>query len=67
MTNGTTPEATPAFKMTMRVYSVTRAGLITRDRGTVNVPDRKEAPFVMGGFPPCACPRCASRKRVTAR
>ncbi|MET7776348.1 hypothetical protein ABZT28_11250 [Streptomyces sp. NPDC005388] len=67
MTNVTArePEADRASTMTLRVYSVSREGLITEDRGTVAVLPCQDLPIGMNGFPPCQCPLHASRKLVT--
>lgn len=67
MTNVTArePEAQGGSTMTLRVYSVTRDGFVTEDRGTVTVLPCQDQPIGMSGFPPCQCPRHAGRKLVT--
>ncbi|MFC8660799.1 hypothetical protein [Streptomyces sp. NPDC057199] len=59
MEQSTTPrrEHEPGAKMTIRVYSVSREGLITEDRGTRTVMAGQEPLPTMGIFPPCNCPR----------
>jgi hypothetical protein len=60
MTNGTArPLERPAgAKMVLRVYTVTREGLVTPPRATVTVPygfkPARELPTTQ--LPPCACP-----------
>ena len=64
MTNGTAPPQ-PTAKMTMRVYTVNRAGIVTEDRGLVGVlPSDQPAPLSTA-FPPCQCPRCGAGRAVT--
>lgn len=67
MTNVTArePEADRGSTMTLRVYSVTRQGLIAEDRGTVTVLPCQDQPIGTNEFPPCQCPRHAGRKQAT--
>lgn len=46
----------PGAKMTIRVYSVNRGGVITEDRGTLSVMAGQEPESTMGLYPPCRCP-----------
>jgi len=64
MTNGTAPPK-PSVKMTMRVYTVNRAGIITEDRGPVSVLPSDQPLPVSTAFPPCRCPRCRAGQAVT--
>ncbi|MFF3884004.1 hypothetical protein [Streptomyces sp. NPDC001914] len=45
-------------KMTVRVYTVSRTGVVTRPRATVVVPNDYRPPLEPIGtqLPPCACP-----------
>lgn len=55
------PDRTPRAKMTIRVYSVDRAGTVSEPRATVIVPyDDLPEPSLLGVAPlaPCRCPRC---------
>jgi hypothetical protein len=55
------PDRPSRAKMTIRVYTVNRAGVVSKPRATVTVPyDDTSAPPLMGlgPLPPCACPRC---------
>lgn len=56
MANATTPRSA-GVKMTLRVYVVNREGLITEDRGAVDVLHGREPLPLMSVDPPCACPR----------
>ncbi|MEU1595097.1 hypothetical protein ABZ468_20005 [Streptomyces sp. NPDC005708] len=69
MANGTgrTLERLAGVKMVLRVYTVTREGIITAPRATVTVPYGFEPPRELSStrLPPCACPihRMASPER----
>ncbi|MFJ4365047.1 hypothetical protein ACIP4S_12940 [Streptomyces chartreusis] len=63
MTNATAPDSA-GYTMTMRVYTVTREGLITEDSGTRQIQPVEQLPDVQDGFPSCACPRCRARGAV---
>lgn len=56
------PKATaprrPGVKMTLRVYTVDRYGVVTEDRGTVDILHGHEPLPLMSVDPPCACQRC---------
>ncbi|MFE3635492.1 hypothetical protein [Streptomyces cellostaticus] len=53
----------PGVKMRLRVYSVNRAGIITEDRGCLDVlPQAGPPQMVSTAFPPCACPRCVAAR-----
>lgn len=56
----TAPE--PGVKMRLRVYSVNRAGIITEDRGSLDVLPETGPPPLSTAFPPCACPRCVAAR-----
>ncbi|SEE10512.1 hypothetical protein SAMN05216482_9217 [Streptomyces sp. PAN_FS17] len=58
MTNATAPNGPgDTNTMTIRVYTVTREGLITADSGTREIEPLAELPDKPLGFPPCACAR----------
>jgi hypothetical protein len=67
MTEVTSPEQgrEPGAKMTLRVYSMSRSGKVTKDRGTLRVTGGQEPPPSEIAFPPCQCPR--HRKQRAAR
>lgn len=66
MPKATSPsgEREPGAKMTIRVYSVSRAGQITEERGTVSVMHGQEPLPTMGIFPPCNCSRHQGQRLV---
>lgn len=64
MTNGTAPPKHPV-KMTMRVYTVNRAGIVTENRSPVSVLPSNQPLPMSTAFPPCQCPRCRSGQAVT--
>lgn len=59
-TTGPSTDSEPMARMTIRVYSVTREGTITEDRGTV-YDGVGGTPLLTSQFPPCSCPRCRAR------
>ncbi|RZU37759.1 hypothetical protein EV284_2943 [Streptomyces sp. BK022] len=61
MENGAVPARalTPHPKLTIKVYTVTREGVVTAPRATVSVPhdmDRRPTELMSGSMPPCQCP-----------
>ncbi|MCF3130729.1 hypothetical protein [Streptomyces olivochromogenes] len=61
MTNGIAPapERPPGAKLTIRVYTVTREGVVSAPRASVSVP-HDYVPHREGigtHLPPCACPQ----------
>ncbi|MEU9924706.1 hypothetical protein AB0H51_26025 [Streptomyces griseoluteus] len=49
----------PHPKMTIKVYTVTREGIVTSPRATVSVPhhvDRRATGLMSSSMPPCECP-----------
>ncbi|WP_129307636.1 hypothetical protein [Streptomyces sp. L2] len=64
MPNGTTPFM-PAATMTIRVYTVNRAGVVTQNRGPVGVLPHDRPLPLSTAFPPCRCPRCRAGKTVS--
>lgn len=61
MQNGAVPARalTPHPKMTIKVYTVTREGIVTSPRATVCVPhdmDRRPTELMSSSMPPCECP-----------
>ncbi|MGW5231892.1 hypothetical protein ACWEQU_06255 [Streptomyces nodosus] len=60
MTNGTGPARgrRPQAKTTIRVYTVSRSGIVSPPRATVTMSyGRESAPTAMSTvLPPCACP-----------
>ena len=46
-------------RMTLRVYTTTRDGRITQDRGTIHITaEEKPNPYALrDAWPPCQCPR----------
>ncbi|MGX9891144.1 DUF6415 family natural product biosynthesis protein [Streptomyces sp. NPDC002276] len=59
MTNGTALRK-PEVKMTIRVYSVNGDGMVTEDRGVVNILAGQELPLASAVLP-CQCYRCAAQ------
>lgn len=59
MGQATAPEGQddPGARMTIRVYSVTSDGAVTRDRGTVRVMGGDGPVPTSHAYPPCRCPR----------
>ncbi|WP_435214745.1 hypothetical protein [Streptomyces sp. bgisy034] len=66
MTNATAPDRS-GDTMTIRVYTVTREGLITADSGTREIQPLPELPDVQKGFPPCGCARHRAGQTAMAR
>lgn len=59
MAEGTgSAQNTESSKMTIHVYRMTRAGEITEDRGTVEVPDAPGPVPMTDAFRPCECRWC---------
>ncbi|MEY9988036.1 hypothetical protein ABIE67_000068 [Streptomyces sp. V4I8] len=56
MTKATAPRSS-GDTMTIRVYTVTRDGIIKADSGTREIQPAQELPDVQNGYPPCDCPR----------
>ncbi|MFE6486988.1 hypothetical protein ACFVGN_29190 [Streptomyces sp. NPDC057757] len=56
-----TPGARGVSGMTLRVYTVDRAGTITSDSGTRHVSLRGDVIPLTGAFPKCSCPNCAKK------
>ncbi|MGW6910235.1 hypothetical protein [Streptomyces sp. NPDC054940] len=56
--------ARPKVKMTIRVYTVTREGIIIADSGTEQVRDSKWVPPKQDSYPACKCPRCVAGQAV---
>lgn len=61
----TTAPTEPGTKMTIRVYTVDRHGLVTEDRGTVSIVAGEGPLPESNGFPPCTCRRCRAGRAVT--
>lgn len=59
-TTGPSTDSEPLARMTIRVYTVSREGTLTEDRGTV-YDGVGTAPLLTSQFPPCGCPRCRGR------
>ncbi|WP_405950653.1 DUF6415 family natural product biosynthesis protein [Streptomyces prunicolor] len=59
MTNGTALRK-PEVKMTIRVYSVNGDGIVTEDRGVVNILEGQELPLGSGVLP-CRCYCCTAQ------
>ena len=56
--------------MTLRVYTVSRAGVISNDSGVTHVdPDKCISPTGFNGsaYPECTCPRCISKRASQRR
>ncbi|MFD5734682.1 hypothetical protein ACFWIY_17895 [Streptomyces sioyaensis] len=61
MSTASAPPGPPPRKslMTLRVYSTTRAGVVTEEQASVHVVagDRFDPYALSQAWPPCACPR----------
>lgn len=66
MTNATAP-GNAGYTMTLRVYTVTREGLITEDHGTQEATPAQELPDGPNGYPPCGCARHRVEGAAAAR
>lgn len=66
MANATTPRRT-GVKMTLRVYTVDRYGMVTEDRGTLDILHGREPLPLMSVDPPRACPRHRAEQQAVIR